>query len=121
MNKKYYITITIILIIYVIMIVTGGILIGPTEMERIPSYGHPGLSPAVLPKETKILIVNILIMITAVITNIFFIINDKKNKIKKMGLLLIILLSIFFVPIKIKGYGYIGGTDEYITIWNMIY
>jgi len=76
MNKRYYITMAIILIIYVIVIVTGGIKIGPTEIERIPSYG--GVGPAVMPKETKVLIINIAIILMANIINIFFVIKDKK-------------------------------------------
>lgn len=82
MNKKYYITMVIILIIYVIMIVTGGILIGPTEFEYMDFSG--ALVPAVMPKGTKILLVNILIILMSNVFNIFCVIKDKKIILKKL-------------------------------------
>ena len=118
MNKKYYITMAIILIIYLIIIITGGILIGPVKKENIPSVG--GFDPAVMPNQTQTLIINILIIIIANIVSIFSVIKDRKNVIKKIGLLLILLLSIFLIPVQAE-LDYMGKkVYDYITIWEMI-
>lgn len=102
-NKKiYYIFITIIVILYIFMILKGGVgIVFQYETRFVDTHkgGILNLAPDVMPSAEGILIDNILIVIASIILLILDIIPSDKKSMKIAVLIILIILTLFFVPI----------------------
>ena len=98
-NNKIYCTIIIILIVILIgIILTGGIQVGVTISEKTVRDSGGPLEPSdtgsVSHSETKLLIVNLIILLLSIIFSIYGYAIDHSNKSKLMILAFILLLAL---------------------------
>lgn len=112
-KKTYYIFITIIVILYIFIILKGGVGIVFQYETRfvIHKGGILNLAPDVMPSAEGILIDNVLIVIASIILLILDIIPSDKKSMKIAVLIILIILTLFFVPI-ITYIGYEDMNDD---------
>lgn len=100
-NKKYSILIIVIALVYIVMIFKSGIgIIYRYEIDAPGSSG--GWTPAVLPHANGVLIDNLLIMLAFICLLALAILLGKNKKAKLIILIIFIIVSTIFIPVKVS-------------------
>lgn len=112
-NKKYSILIIVIALVYIVMIFKSGIGIIYRYEIDVPGSSN-GWTPDVLPHANGVLIDNLLIMLAFICLLALAILLGKNKKAKLIILIIFIIVSTIFIPVKVSMH-YFGKNDLIIN------